>query len=407
MNTILIYEDNKCDNFAPLSHFHPVYELKCGIKSLRAKFESLLSGNSFQYSMRDYLKDSFVNKYPATRVNEPVKDDCLFLNGRVLATPDFVKSLKGEDEEVFYFEDEVVAFRLKKDNPLIDKIISSSFDQKLLRDLPGSQVEVNILSYSWDLIANLSSELESDFDRYFSPSQAVEFENVSLINPENMSIDKNVKIMPNVVLDASKGPIVIEENVQIMPFSYIQGPAYIGAHSIIKAHTSLYHNCSIGEYCKVGGEIEDTIIHGYSNKQHEGFLGHSYLGEWINIGADTNNSDLKNNYGSISVYVNDRLIDTGMQFLGLIMGDHSKTAINTMFNTGTIVGVSCNIFGSGFPKRKLPSFTFGGADIMRVNSLEKSIEVAKLVMKRRNVSFTDADEKLFRDVFAMTSEERN
>ncbi|MDZ7763050.1 MAG: hypothetical protein U5K00_01300 [Melioribacteraceae bacterium] len=181
------------------------------------------------------------------------------------------------------------------------------------------------------------------------------------------------------VLDASEGPIFIDDDAQIFPNSYIVGPVYIGKKSLVKANTQIYHDTTIGPVCKVGGEIENSIIHSYSNKQHEGFLGHAYLGSWINIGASSNNSDLKNDYGKIKVLLNGNEIDTGLQFVGLIMGDHSKCAINSAFNTGTIVGVSCNIYGAGFPDRYIPSFSWGGSEGFREYHLRKAVEVAKIV----------------------------
>ena len=220
-------------------------------------------------------------------------------------------------------------------------------------------------------------------------------------------IGKNVEIKPGVVLDASTGPIFIEKNVTIFPNAVIQGPFYIGQSSKIKSSATIYPNVSIGNVCKVGGEVEDTIIHSYTNKQHSGFLGHSYLGSWINLGADTNNSDLQNNYGSIKVQINGRHIDSGKQFVGLMMGDHSKTAINTMFNTGTVVGFSSNVFGAGFPPKYIPSFGWGGSESMKEYKLVKALETAKAVFVRRNRNFSAEDENLFEYIFNLTKEDRS
>ncbi len=184
------------------------------------------------------------------------------------------------------------------------------------------------------------------------------------------------------------------------------GPCSIGNGTIVKAGARIYEDTSVGEVCKVGGEVESSIIHSFSNKQHDGFLGHSYLGMWVNLGADTNNSDLKNNYGSVKVVINDEQIDSGSQFMGLTMGDHAKTAINTMFNTGTVVGVACNVFGGGFPPKYIPSFTWGGPEAITTYAMERSIEVAKRAMARRNVQLTDATERLLKKIFDLTRDER-
>jgi UDP-N-acetylglucosamine diphosphorylase/glucosamine-1-phosphate N-acetyltransferase len=219
-----------------------------------------------------------------------------------------------------------------------------------------------------------------------------------LLGKENIFLGKGSRIMPGVVLDAEEGPIWIGQNTRVLPNAVLRGPLAIGDHCLVKIAAKIYENTSVGPVCKVGGEIEGCIIQEFSNKQHDGFLGHSYLGAWINIGADTNNSDLKNNYGEISVYLNDRSINTGKRFLGLTMGDHSKTGINTMFNTGTVVGVNCNIYGEGFPPKFIPSFSWGGAAGFREFQFEKALEVAKIVMDRRKVTFTDHHLKLFEAV---------
>ncbi|MFQ5584711.1 MAG: hypothetical protein ACE5GL_09785, partial [Calditrichia bacterium] len=201
-----------------------------------------------------------------------------------------------------------------------------------------------------------------------------------------------------VVIDAENGPVWIDEDAVIMANAVLEGPIYIGKKSRIKIGAKLYENTTIGPVCKIGGEVEGSIIQGYSNKQHDGFLGHAYLGSWVNLGADTNNSDLKNNYGMIRVLLNGKPVNSGKRFLGLMMGDHSKTAINTMFNTGTIVGVNCNIFGAGMPPKFVPSFSWGGAEGIADFILDKAMHIAKNVMARRNVEFTHRDEQLFKEV---------
>lgn len=196
---------------------------------------------------------------------------------------------------------------------------------------------------------------------------------------------------------------MIGNNVTVMPNAVIEGPCYIGDHSVIKAGAKIYESTSIGPVCKVGGEVEASIIHGYSNKQHDGFLGHSYIGEWCNLGADTNTSDLKNNYSSVKMNVNGKEVDTGSLFVGLMMGDHSKSGINTMFNTGTTVGVSSNIFGAGFPPKTIPSFAWVDGQDVQGYRLDKAIEVAKIVMARRKVTMTDSYMALMKYIFEITA----
>jgi UDP-N-acetylglucosamine diphosphorylase/glucosamine-1-phosphate N-acetyltransferase len=232
------------------------------------------------------------------------------------------------------------------------------------------------------------------------------YEGAHLINKENIFIDEGASIKPGVVLDAEGGPIYIGKNAKIFPNAVIEGPAFIGNKTAIKIGAKIYENTSIGEVCKVGGEVEGCIIHSYSNKQHDGFLGHSYLAMWVNLGADTNNSDLKNNYGNVKVTINGEQINSGSMFVGLTMGDHSKAGINTMFNTGTVVGISSNVFGSGFPQKYIPSFSWGGTDSTIIYDIEKAIEVARRVMSRRNINLYDTEEKVIREVFNLTIDER-
>ncbi|MFA7228557.1 MAG: putative sugar nucleotidyl transferase, partial [Melioribacteraceae bacterium] len=286
--------------------------------------------------------------------------------------------------------------------------LNSDFLQfKQLKNVHTTDSKTELMRYPWDFVNRNGSEIANDFKRIVKKGSDFKSNSVILKNKKNIFIGTGAVVDPFVVLDATDGPIYIGKRVRIMPNCYIQGPVFIGDDSIVKAGAAIYHNTSIGEMCKVGGEIESSIILSYSNKQHAGFLGHSYLGSWINIGAGTNNSDLKNNYENISVLLNGKPVDTGSQFVGLIMGDHSKTAINTMFNTGTIAGVSCNIFGAGFPPRYIPSFSWGGSDFLKTYDINKSLQVADLVFKRRGKTYTDEDGNLLKRLFEITSAERS
>jgi UDP-N-acetylglucosamine diphosphorylase/glucosamine-1-phosphate N-acetyltransferase len=200
--------------------------------------------------------------------------------------------------------------------------------------------------------------------------------------------------------------VIIDNDVFIYPNSFIEGPCYIGASSKVKSGAAIYGNTSIGKVCKIGGEVEQSIFMDYSNKQHSGFIGHSYIGSWVNLGADTNNSDLKNNYSKIKIKFSAKEINTGVQFLGLMIGDHSKSAINTMFNTGTVVGYCCNIFSAGFPDKFIPSFTWGGDDLSKVYDISKALETARIVTGRRKIDFSSVDEKLFNLIFEFTKPDR-
>ncbi|MDR3666860.1 MAG: hypothetical protein P4L35_08465, partial [Ignavibacteriaceae bacterium] len=293
---------------------------------------------------------------------------------------------------------------LKKFKHHLNKPLEISF----FPALPKEEVNIKIAGFIWDLIRENNAELILDINYFLSQKL---FHNhlvgVHLINKDCIYLEGNAVIKPGVVLDASNGPIYIGKNSIVFPNSVIIGPAYIGHSTLVKSISKIYENVSIGDVCKVGGEIEDSIIMSYTNKQHDGFLGHAYLGNWINIGADTNCSDLRNNYGFVKSHVNGQDIKTNTQFLGLIMGDHSKTGINTMFNTGSTVGFSCNIYGSGFPDKYIPSFSWGGGNQeLQTYDVNKSLETAKVVTSRRKVEFKKIDEELFRKIFDITKNER-
>ena len=411
---ICIFEDTKYINFYPLTYSRPVYELVCGIKSLRQKITRQFPGEKILLHCRKYLEESVKLQLPDVDVNLVNDDSCLFINGRVKVDEIFSEQVKGKksDDCVFINGNEIIAFKLSGAN--LKKIKSDfpdTFSLKSLSELPSENVDVKTYNYLWDFIGDNGTEIVKDIDHlkknnldFVNPES---FNGINIVNEKEVFICNNVTIKPGVVIDASNGPVYIDENAFIFPNAVIEGPACFGESVKIKAGAQIYENVSIGKLCKVGGEVEDSIILPYSNKQHGGFIGHSYLGSWVNLGADTNCSDLKNNYSTIKVQINGKVVDTGSQFLGVLIGDHSKTAINTMFNTGTVVGFSCNIFGAGFPDKYVPSFSWGGLESLSTYDLDKSIATAKVVMSRRDEKLLPTDEKLFENIFNLTLQERN
>lgn len=406
--TICIFEDSKFKNFLPLTYFRPVYDLRCGILTIAEKIEKYTKTSNIILHSRKYLANYLREDKKSYKVNNYDESRILFINGRLLPSAEIINTLLLEgDDEIFTNDNEVIAARLRNENIL--KLIENNKD--VLSDFSmlsckQTEIEAYLFEYPWHLIQKNGEEISNDIKLISLKVTDNNFPGVHLINQDNIFIGNNVNIKPNVVLDASDGPIFIEDEVTIFPNTYIVGSAYIGKKSLVKANTQIYQDTSIGPVCKVGGEIENSIIHSYTNKQHEGFLGHAYLGSWINIGASSNNSDLKNDYGKIKVILNGEEVDTGTNFMGLIMGDHSKCAINTAFNTGTVIGVSCNIYGSGFPPKYIPSFSWGGAEGFREYHLRKAIEVAKIVKSRRNIMMSVNDLELFKSVFDLTQSER-
>ena len=405
---ICIFEDKYFSQLEPLIYYRPVYDLLCGIRTLREKIVDAYPGTKCSLHCRFYLEDFVKSCNPTLEVNLINNNECLFLNGRILAPVNLagIIPLEGSDK-IYKCNDIVIAARLSGKNleavrgRLNDVLNFSDFNK-----LPVETVKVPVIDYIWNLIYNNEKELVNDFrflvKRNGNKLNKEIFDGVHLIENDNIYIDEGVIIKPGVVLDASDGPIYIGKNVKIFPNAFIEGPAYIGENTKIKSGATIYANVAIGKTCKVGGEIEDSIFLPFSNKQHSGFIGHAYIGSWVNIGADTNCSDLKNNYGFIKAFINGKEINTGMQFLGLIMGDHSKTAINTMFNSGTTVGFSCNLFGAGFPDKYIPSFSWGGYDLKTTYDVEKSIDTAKKVLIRRNKEMNNSEEELFRIIFELT-----
>ncbi len=415
---VCIFEDGSYKKLLPLVHFRPVYDLKCGITTLKEKILRSYPGEKVALHVRSYMTDVVSERNPNVSVNEisAAAKQVLFINGRLLMSSKDAEILgdKYPGTDVVYLKDQaVVAAWVSGQNLERLKVALKGhnlginfFESIERRELPDAE----IITFPWQLVQHNGSQIISDFNFITDAAPRIlgrVYEGARLLNPSQIHIAEGANVKPGVVLDAEEGPIFISRNVKIKPNAVIEGPAFIGENSIIKIGAKIYENTTIGEICKVGGEVEESIVHAYSNKQHEGFLGHAYLGEWVNIGADSNNSDLKNDYGNVKVYNDGALVDTGSQFVGLTMGDHSKCGINSMFNTGAVVGVCCNIFGAGIPPKHLPAFSWGGtSDGFVTYKIEKVVDVARKVMARRKISLSEADEKLFKIVFAMTIDER-
>lgn len=412
---LCIFEGIDYERLEPLIFYRPVYDLVCGMSTLREKILRAYPNTKYSLHCRPYLTQFVKANNPGIDVNKIDDDSCLFINGNILANCNISKliPLNDNSDKVYLNGDNLVAARVSGERlKALKNNLHELLSQSNFSELPNENVEVDNINYMWDLINNNGKEMLADFEFFSSNIKAENriqgkiFDGVHLIEKDNIIILNGAEIKPGAVLDASKGPIYIDQYATVFPNAVVEGPVYLGESAQIKSCARIYENVSIGKISKVGGEVEDSIILPYSNKQHSGFLGHAYLGSWVNLGADTNCSDLKNNYGNVKVYVNGEIVNSGSQFMGLIMGDHSKTAINTMFNTGTSVGFSCNIFGAGFPGKYIPSFSWGGSDAITTYDLERSIETAKRVMTRRNKIMHDVEEKLFRKVFDITKKER-
>jgi UDP-N-acetylglucosamine diphosphorylase/glucosamine-1-phosphate N-acetyltransferase len=265
--------------------------------------------------------------------------------------------------------------------------------------------EARLLSFPWQIIEENPAAIEDDFRKLPYRGQSEEsivYPGVQMVGEENIVLGEGSVIRPGAVLDASAGPIAVNDGSIIMPNASIIGPVYIGHNSIVKTGAKILEGTSVGDVCKIGGEVDQTIFASYTNKQHDGFIGHSYLGEWVNIGAGTNNSDLKNNYSPVRMWSAGMIRPTGRQFLGLIMGDHTKTGIGTLFNSGTVVGFNCNIYGSEMVDKFVPSFSWGQGRSLVAYELEKALLTAQVVMERRDVKFDDAYKAFFSRIFDLS-----
>jgi UDP-N-acetylglucosamine diphosphorylase/glucosamine-1-phosphate N-acetyltransferase len=410
--TLCIFEDRKVENFYPLTLTRPVYDLRCGISTLWEKISQISNSEETSHLLcRDYLSKVTSQRIKRARVNQlqNLKDeDLLFVNGRLLFLDEPIV-LEG-NEEIAVQGEEIVYARLNKDT--LEKLSFGSVEKieetltQAKQMVKVEKIRANLLEYPWGLIRLNGKAIRADFK--LIGKRGIEgkvAEGAYLINPEQIYLAREAEIEPGVVLNAEEGPIYIGEEVKIRPPTVIDGPSYIGKGTIIDG-AKIREGCSVGPVCRIAGEIEESIFYAYSNKHHDGFIGHSYVGEWVNLAALTTTSDLKNTYGEIKVYLKDEVIDTGEIKVGSFIGDHTKTGIGTLLEAGCVIGVSCNLFGGGTPPKFIPSFSWGGEAGFVENELDKVIEVARLVMKRRGVKQTEADRDLLRKVYKLTAKER-
>lgn len=393
MNYIL-FDDDRWDALLPLTFTRPACELRIGILTIREKWERMLN-TKCSWLTQDYLSEKFPTRTEA---------DNILLNGTILPNLSLLneigklkpgQKLEKENTTIAVRPDKISFFSSPKKFEEFDKI-----------DFKG---EFFHLDHPWDIFRFNGPAIHSDFELITPGKKTAPLSKTNiLLNPKNIFVEEGVKA-ESVTLNAGPGPIYLGKNSEIMEGSTIRGPFALCENSIVKMGAKIYGPTTIGPESKVGGEINNSVITGYSNKAHDGFLGNSVIGEWCNIGADSNNSNLKNTYAPVKLwsYSEEKFIETGLTFCGLIMGDHSKCGINTMFNTGTVVGVSANIFGTGFPRNFIPSFSWGGPRGFRVFKLQQAFEVAKEVMQRRNIKFDDIDQKILQTIFEMTKKYRS
>lgn len=387
MNYIL-YDGSVRNNLLPFTFTRPVADIRIGILTIREKWEKYL-GTTTTTVTEEYLSD----KFPMVEMAENVMINASFCPNEVLV--EMIQFL--QPNQAIVQNDEIIAFYTTDEQ---EEVVFDDYD---LLEIEEDCLQVE---HTWDIFQKNDQAIRDDFelltqDRKSQPIPST----VNVLGAENIFIEEGA-VLNFCTLNATTGPIYIGKDAEIMEGSVIRGPFALCDHAQVKLATKIYGATTVGPHSRVGGEINNSVLFAYSNKGHDGFLGNAVLGEWCNIGADSNNSNLKNNYESVKLwnYETERFENTGLQFCGLMMGDHSKCGINTMFNTGTVVGVAANIFGAGFPRNYIPNFTWGGAQGTQAYLPVKAFETAKIVMSRRNIDFTDLDEDILTHIFNETKE---
>ena len=390
LNIVLFDSYKDWANLLPLTATRSIADCKVGILSVKNKWENIFQTEP-QILTQKYLQAKYPYQAEANNV---------YINAKILPDAALLENVEQlQQQEALFSGDTLVAFKSSQ-------IIQNIEEIEQLRFTKIKSVDnLNMINYPWDIFQNNGNEIKKDIQLLGLKPNPEALSDTNIIIGKDVYIGKNVKCEAS-ILNTSDGPIFLDDDAEVMEGCTIRAPFYLGKHSTLKMQAKIYGDTSIGEHCKIGGEISNSVIFGFSNKAHDGFLGNAVIGAWCNLGADTNNSNLKNNYGKIKVwnYLAKDYINSGLQFSGLIMGDHSKAAINTQFNTGTVVGVCANIFEVGFPPKFIPDFSWG----MKVEfALETAYEVAQRVMERRNIQLSATDKKILQHIFETTKAFRN
>lgn len=396
-NKFILFDGIERQSLLPFTFTRAIADIRIGILRIREKWDIALKSECGILS-QTYLQGlySFNGSTPA-----------IYINAAILPNKEIVDSitLLKAGEALFTKEGSLIA--LAPDATILEVRALLSLQESLSKKT--FQHHCSSLKYPWDIFKYNASEIQNDIRALqLEPNGHLLEEDNKISHPENIYVEEGA-IAQWAMLNAEKGPIYLGKDSHVMEGAIIKENTALCEHSTIKMAAKIYGDSTIGPHSKVGGEVSNSVIFGYSNKGHDGFLGNSVLGEWCNLGADTNNSNLKNNYSAVKSwsYLDKKQVNTGLQFCGLMMGDHSKCGINTMFNTGTVVGVSANIYGGGFPSKFIPSFSWGGQDGYIDYEFDKAIETAKRVMARRSVSLTDIDIEILRKVYNDTEAFRN
>ena len=401
----LVFEDHRAVDLRPLTFTRPVWDLRCGILTLREKWQYALE---LEVPAQGRAVGHLAAKF---NTHTPQGEDTLYINGKLLPGDNLVFALVNlaPDTALLAPNGDVLAFRTTDAAAI--RANAYVLEDTLMADLQTETFEgdYSAIEFPWHLFKHAKAQIAWDFTQLTAGrrSQPIEDAGSLVYGADNVFVEEGANIKA-AIIDAENGPIYIGKNATVQPGAIIQNSHAICAHATVNMGAKLRGDSVIGPWVKVGGEVGNSVFWGYSNKAHDGYLGNSVIGQWCNLGADTNTSNLKNNYGHVRAYnyAEEGLVDTGEMFVGLTMGDHSKCGINTMFNTGTVVGVAANIFGAGFPDKHLPSFAWGGANGYTTFRIDKAHALAETVMARRNVPYTDLDAEIMDTLFDATAPDR-
>ena len=393
------FDDHLASNFLPLTLTRPLVELRTGIFTIKEKWEKHLSPTKLTGVFPSHLHLLFV------RDSIDMEEPCVWINSRLLPSKKLVPEILKLRFNSYLMKDGVVLAAY------LDGVKSRQiFEKNNWIDFELPKIETNtslpnLITYPWDLLTNNGNEIVNDLSLLSIsnfPSLKTELsKNIIASKPKEIFISEGAVVEPGCILIAEKGPIYVGSEAVIEAGSIIKGPVAVCEKATVKMAARICDSTTIGPVCKVGGEVSNSIFHSYSNKGHDGFVGNSIFGQWCNLGADTNTSNLKNNYSKVHLakWNLNEVFDEGVQFLGTIMGDHSKTSINTMLNTGTVCGVCTNVFLSGFPPKSIPSFKWMSDSGTEIYDFEKAVLAMKAMMARRNVPLTEGYEKMMRSIF--------
>lgn len=409
---LVIFEDERQRNFAPLNLLRPTYFLRSGMTELWVHLKRSFPGYDLRFEAPSHLA-YMVKSLSGLAVNDfdfAGYERVVLINGSVIPDPEFLKQIETCDSETAFISEDIVGAI----------VLSGASEYAQLEHQPdkyaafaslcknSSNYSFKAYRYIWELMTNSPDNIRRDFELAIGESgapsgtnQVGRLDGVHVIAPENVFVHPEAQISPTVVIDASNGPVYIDQNTVIEPHSFVSGPFYLAEGASLLG--GRFSGSSVGPVCQIGGELEECVLQGYVNKHHAGFIGHSYVGQWVNFGAMTTNSDLKNNYSSVRVSLDGHLIDTGQKKIGAFIGDHTKFGIGTMLNTGINIGVFCNIFGGSLVSDKeVASFSWGTSGLWSEHDFEKALETARRAQARRGCKFSAEDEKLFRLVRDIT-----